>query len=64
MDGLRLKILRIEAGLRQYQAAAKVGIPANKLCEIDAGTRKPSDELLELILQVIKGKHNGNQPGE
>ena len=60
MDGLKLKIMRIEAGLRQYQVAAKVGIPATKLCEIEAGRRQPSDDLLEHILQVIKGNHYGN----
>lgn len=64
MKGLKLKILRIEAGLRQYEVAAKVGIPATKLCEIEAGRRKPSDELLARILQVIKGNHNGNQAEE
>jgi len=64
MKGLKLKILRIEAGLRQYEVAAKVGIPATKLCEIEAGRRKPADDLLKRILQVIKGNHNGNRAGE
>ena len=64
MKGLRLKILRIEAGLRQYEVAAKVGIPATKLCEIEAGRRQPSNDLLERILRVIKGNHNGKRAGE
>ena len=64
MDGLKLKILRIEAGLRQYEVAAKVGIPATNLCEIEAGRRQPTDDLLGRILQVIKGNHNGNRAGE
>ncbi len=60
MKGLKLKILGIEAGLRQYEVAAKVGIPATKLCEIEVGRCQPSPELLERILKVIKG----NQAGE
>ena len=59
MNGLQLKIMRIEAGLRQYEVAAKVGITPPKLCEIEAGRRKPSDELLKRILQAIKGDQNG-----
>lgn len=59
MKGIELKISRIKAGLRQYEVAAKVGIPATKLCEIETGRRKPSDELLERILQAIKGNHDG-----
>jgi len=58
MKGLELKVSRIKAGLRQYEVAAKVGIPATKLCEIEAGRRKPSDELLKRILKAIKGKQN------
>mgnify|MGYP001574223782 CR=1 FL=1 len=61
MDGLTLKILRIESGLRQYQVAAKVGIPPTKLCEIEAGRRKPSDDLLKRILLVITGNDDGNR---
>jgi len=64
MEGLKLKILRIEAGLRQYEVAAKVGIPATKLCEIEAGRRQPSEDLLERILQVIKRDHNGKRPSK
>lgn len=59
MKGIRLKILRIRAGLRQYQVAAKVGIPATKLCEIEAGRRQPSYDLLQRILQAIEGNDDG-----
>jgi len=58
MRGLELKITRIKAVLRQYEVAAKVGIPATKLCEIEAGRRKVSDELVKRILQAIKGNQN------
>ena len=59
MKGLELKITRIKAGLRQYELAAKVGIPATKLCEIEVGRRNPSDELVKRILQAIKGNQHG-----
>lgn len=61
MDGLRLKILRIKAGLHQYEVAAKIGIPATKLCETEGNRLRPSPELLGRILQVIKGKGNANK---
>jgi len=58
-EGVEIKILRIKAGLRQYEVAASVGILPNRLSEIEAGRRRPSPELLERILQVIKGNHDG-----
>lgn len=58
-EGIKIKIARIRAGLRQYEVAASVGILANRLSEIEAGRRRPSPELLERILQVIKGNHDG-----
>ena len=58
-EGLEIKIARIRAGLRQYEVATSVGIPANRLSEIEAGRRRPSSELLERILKGIKGNHDG-----
>lgn len=58
-EGMEIKIARIRAGLRQYEMAARVGILANRLSEIEAGRRRPSPELLERILQVIRGNHDG-----
>jgi len=63
MKGLELKILRIQAGLRQYQVAAQADIPATKLCEIEGDRRQPSPELLQRILEVIKAKGN-DQAGQ
>lgn len=57
-EGVEIKVARIRAGLRQYDVAASVGILPNRLSEIEAGRRQPSHELLQRILQVIKG--NGN----
>lgn len=62
-NGIELKIARIRMGLKQYELAAKIGIAQTQLCEIEAGRRKPSPELLERILQVVKGGHD-NQTKE
>ena len=58
-EGVEIKIARIRAGLRQYEVATSVGILPNRLSEIEAGRRRPSPELLELIHQVIKGMNDG-----
>ena len=58
-EGVEIKIARIRAGLRQYEVTTSVGILPNRLSEIEAGRRRPSPELLERILQVIKGNHDG-----
>jgi transcriptional regulator with XRE-family HTH domain len=58
-EGVEIKIARIRAGLRQYEVATSVGILPNRLSEIEAGRRRPSPELLERILRVIKGNNDG-----
>ena len=63
-EGVELKIARIRAGLRQYQVAASVGILPNRLSEIEAGRRRPSPELLDRILRVIKGDNNDQAKGK
>jgi transcriptional regulator with XRE-family HTH domain len=63
-EGVELKIARIRAGLRQYEVAARVGILANRLSEIEAGRRRPSPELLDRILRVIKGDNNDQAKGK
>ncbi len=38
-DGLRLKLLRVRAGVRQYKVAQALGIPPSVLCDWEAGRR-------------------------
>ncbi|MFC1943294.1 helix-turn-helix domain-containing protein [Chloroflexota bacterium] len=52
-NGLGLKIARLQAGLKQYELAAKVGIAPTQLCEIETGRREVSPDLLDRILKVI-----------
>jgi len=60
VNGLGLKIMRLKSGLRQYEVAGQVGIPANRLSEIESGRREPSPELLERLFEVIKHGQHGN----
>lgn len=52
--GLQLKIMRLKAGIRQYELAARLGIHASKLSEIESGRRTPSPDLIERLLQIVK----------
>lgn len=54
VKGLHLKIMRLKAGLRQYDVTARLGIPPNRLSEIESGRRQPSDELLKKLLQILE----------
>lgn len=38
--GIELKLLRVRAGVRQYQVARELGIPSSTLCDWENG-RKP-----------------------
>ena len=58
--GLRLKILRLKAGIRQYEVAARLGIHPSKLSEIESGRRTPSKELLERLMQIVKAGERGS----
>ena len=52
-SGLALKIARLQAGLKQYELAARVGIAPTQLCEIETGRREASPDLQDRILKVI-----------
>ena len=55
INGLELKVLRIRAGLHQYELAAQLGITQTKLSEIECGRVQPSTELLQRLLDIIEG---------
>lgn len=56
LQAIDLKILRLRAGLKQYELAARLGIPASALSEIENGRRQPSPELLARMLEIIEGE--------
>lgn len=53
MKGIDIKIARIRSGIRQYDLAAKIGIPPNRLCEMELGRRPIPPELVEKIEKVL-----------
>jgi DNA-binding XRE family transcriptional regulator len=54
ITGKHLKLVRIWAGLRQYEVAARIGIPATMLCEIEGGRREAAPDLVARILRTIE----------
>jgi transcriptional regulator with XRE-family HTH domain len=57
--GLQLKIMRLKAGIRQYELAARLGIHPSKLSEIESGRYTPSPELIDRLMQIVKGGEGG-----
>ena len=52
--GIDLKIMRIRAGLLQYEVAAKLGISPSRLSGIERGRVESSPELAERIQEAIR----------
>lgn len=58
VKGIDLKIMRLKAGIRQYDLAARLGIPSNRLSEMESGRRQPSAELLQRLVQILEQGKN------
>lgn len=58
MSGIDIRIARINSGLKQYEVAARVGVPQTILCEIETGKRAVSPELLKRVLAVFDDGHD------
>jgi transcriptional regulator with XRE-family HTH domain len=54
VKGIDLKILRLKAGIRQYDLAVQIGIAPNRLSEIESGRRQPSDDVLKKLFNILK----------
>lgn len=52
-EGMRLKLLRVRAGVRQYRVAQELGIPPSVLCDMEAGRRPLPPELGERVEAAI-----------
>jgi transcriptional regulator with XRE-family HTH domain len=52
--GLELKLIRIEAGIKQKDLAKKLKIPAPLLSMYETGVREPPIEFLELFAKKFK----------
>ena len=63
MQGIDIKIARIKAGLKQYELAARLGIPQTMLSKIELGKRNVSLENLTRINEVIVALGKCNNRG-
>lgn len=53
VKGLDIKIARLKAGMRQYDLAARLGIPPSRLSEIESGRRKPAPKMVEQLFKIL-----------
>jgi transcriptional regulator with XRE-family HTH domain len=58
MKGQDLKLARIIKGVSQYKLAAKLGIPAPRLSEIERGKHRLPSEFARSILNAIEELSN------
>ena len=49
MDGLELKILRIRAGLTQYDLAQEASIHSSRLSEMETGKRPVTEAVTDVL---------------
>ncbi len=66
MTGFEFKVWRLKLGLKQYQLAARIGVPQTIIYEIEVGKRQPSPGLESQIYRVLKELENEKretQPG-
>ena len=53
MDRFQLVILRLKAGLKQYQLAQLLNIPPTIVCDLERGRRRITPEVEKQIKQAI-----------
>ena len=51
--GLRLKLFRVAAGLKQAELASRLGVTKNYIYMVESGRRKPSREYVENFSEVV-----------
>lgn len=64
MHGIDLKVSRIKARLKQYEVAARLGMPQTILSEIEAGKREISPEVFVRIEKIIAELSQVRQGGK
>jgi len=53
MDRFDLILLRLKAGLKQYELANLLGVPGTIICDLERGRRKITPEIEERIREAI-----------
>lgn len=51
--GMRMRVLRVAAGLSQHMLAARAGVDRRRISELERGERTPSSEELKRIYSVL-----------
>ena len=55
MDGLSLRIMRVRAGLTQYELAQRSGIHPVRISEMERGQRPITDVVLDALSHEMSG---------
>ena len=53
MDRFDLVLMRLKAGLKQYELANLLGVPGTIICDLERGRRKITPEIEERIREAI-----------
>lgn len=53
MDKFELILMRLRAGLKQYQLAQLLGVPATIICDLERGRRPITPEVKKRIKEAI-----------
>lgn len=58
MDGFQLVILRLKAGLKQYELAQLLNIPPTVICDLEKGRRRITRQVEKQIKEAINKAQN------
>ena len=56
MDNFEMVLLRLRAGLKQWQLAQLLGISQTYLCELERGKRAITEEMANRIKKAVSGE--------
>lgn len=60
MDRFSLILLRLKAGLKQYELAQLLSVPATIICDLERGRRPITPEIEKQIAEAISKATKGN----
>ena len=60
MDRFELVLIRLRAGVKQYELAQLLGIPATIICDLERGRRTISPEVEKSIMEAISKAKDRN----
>lgn len=60
MDRYDLILMRLKIGLKQYELAQLLGVPATIVCDLERGRRPITPEIEKQIAEAISKAKKGN----